>query len=200
MSETNTAAFGVFPDRRSIETVVTSLKREGFQSSDISVLFRDSRGNWEFAAQKDSKSAAAAASGTSSAGAAHGALRWLAGISAIAIPGQGTFVAVGPIRSALEGTAFGSIHGALAGSLIGMGVPESEARRYEGRIVSSWFLLSVNCTDSQRLSKARQILSETRAEDVLATSMSESGFYSSDRSMAGGSSIPGAELARSHTS
>ena len=110
----------------------------------------------------------------------HGALRWLAGIGAIAIPGQGTFVAVGPIRAALEGTAFGGLHGALAGSLIGMGVPENRARRYEDRLSSSWFLLSVHNTDSQQTRKAKQILAETLAEDVLSTDKSDADYFNSE--------------------
>jgi len=183
MSETNAAAFGIFRDRTSVETVVTNLRKEGFRNSDVSVLFRENRGVWEQTHKKNSKpSAAEQATSTASVGSSHGALRWLAGIGAIAIPGQGTFVAVGPVRAALEGTAFGGVHGALAGSLIGMGVPEFQAMRYEGRIESSCFLLSVHNSNSRQMTKAKRILAETLAEDVSSTEGSNADALNSRRS------------------
>jgi hypothetical protein len=210
MSEMNAAAFGIFPDRLSIETVVTTLKREGFRNSDVSVLFRENRGTWVQTQHKNSKATVtvkpkSAKVGSPKAtsttvGSSHGALRWLAGLSAIAVPGEGMFVAVGPIRAALEGTAFGGLHGALAGSLIGMGVPENRARRYEGRLSSSWFLLSVHNTDSQQMRKAKQILTETLAEDVLTTDESDADDFDSNRSLADEPVIAGAGMSQGHTS
>lgn len=194
MTEMNAAAFGIFPDRMSIESVVTTLRREGFRNTDVSVLFRENRGIWEKTHQENSKTSATAKATSATVGSSHGALRWLAGIGAIAIPGQGTFVAVGPIRAALEGTAFGGLHGALAGSLIGMGVPENRARRYEDRLSSSWFLLSVHNTDSQQTRKAKQILAETLAEDVLSTDESDAGDFNSNRSLSGELVIAGAGM------
>ena len=129
MSEKNAIAFGIFPDRVSIENVVKSLRKEGFQSSDVSILFRENRGTWEQSRPKSPKAAAAAKATATTVGSAHGALRWLSGIGAVAVPGEGTFVAVGTLRAALEGHAFGGVHSALAGSLIGMGVPEHQAKR-----------------------------------------------------------------------
>jgi hypothetical protein len=169
MSEKNPAVFGIFPDRMSIETVVTSLKKEGFRNSDVSVVFRENRGTYEQARPLSSIASAAAKATATTVGACHGALRWLAGLAPVAIPGRGTFVAVGPIRAALEGSAFGGMHGALAGSLIEMGVPEYQAKRYEGWLENRWFLLSVQLTDSSLMTKARRILAETLAEDVLFT-------------------------------
>jgi hypothetical protein len=180
MSEQNPAAFGIFPDRMSIETVVTSLKREGFSNSDVSVLFRENRGTWEQTRPLSSLASAAAKATSSTVGACHGALRWLAGLSPIAIPNRGTFVAAGPIRAALEGNAFGGIHGALTGSLIGMGVPEYQAKRYEGWLENRWFLLSVQFADSQLMIKARRILAETLAEDVLFTDDPNGYFFNSN--------------------
>ena len=210
MSDLNAAAFGIFPDRLSIETVVTTLKREGFRNSDVSVLFRENRGTWVQTHHKNSKAsvtvkakltAVESPKATSTTGkSSHGALRWLAGLSAIAIPGEGMFVAVGPIRAALEGTAFGGLHGALAGSLIGMGVPVHLARRYEGRLSRSWFLLSVHNTDSQQMRKAKQILAETLAEDVLSTDESDADDFNSIRSLTGEPVIAGARTRQGHTS
>ena len=63
-----------------------------------------------------------------------GALGWLAGIGALAIPGVGPFIAAGPIMAALGGAAVGAAVGGLTGALVGMGIPEYEAKHYEGKI------------------------------------------------------------------
>jgi hypothetical protein len=44
---------------------------------------------------------------------------------------------------ALSGLGVGAAVGGIAGALIGMGIPEYEAKRYEGRIKSGNILLSV---------------------------------------------------------
>ena len=63
-----------------------------------------------------------------------GALGWLAGIGALAIPGVGPFIAAGPIMGMLGGIGVGGAIGGITGALIGLGIPEYEAKRYEGRI------------------------------------------------------------------
>ena len=63
-----------------------------------------------------------------------GALGWIAGIGALAIPGIGPFIAAGPIMAALSGAAVGAAVGGIAGGLIGLGIPEIEAKRYEGKV------------------------------------------------------------------
>jgi|SRR5882724_6645216 len=164
------AAFAIFPDRVSIENVVTSLRREGFRNSDVSVLFRENRGTWEQTHKKDFKTSITAwAISTTTMESSHGALRWLPGIGVIEIPGQGSFVAVGPVRSAIKGTEFGGIHGALVVSLMAMGVPEWQAKRYERRLSNYWFLLTVQSTDSQMTIKARRILEDALAYEVAST-------------------------------
>jgi hypothetical protein len=169
MSEKTAAAFGIFPDRMGIETVVSSLKREGFSNSDISVLFRESRGTWGQTRPMSSVAAAAARATSLSVGSCYGALRWLVGLSPVTIPGKGIFVAVGPVRAALESNTSNGTHGPLAGSLIGMGVPEYHAKRYESWLENRWFLLSVQFTDAQRMIKLKRILAATLAEDILFT-------------------------------
>lgn len=59
----------------------------------------------------------------------------LAGIGALAIPGVGPLVApAGPIMAALSGAAVGAAIGGIGGALIGMGIPEYEAKQYETKI------------------------------------------------------------------
>ena len=58
--------------------------------------------------------------------------------------------------------------GTLVGALIGMGIPEYEAKRYEGRVKNGGILLSVHCDNSEWVDKAKHILKGTGAEDIAS--------------------------------
>ena len=64
-----------------------------------------------------------------------------------------------------------------------MGIPEYEAKRYEGRVKSGGILLSVHCDNSEWTSKAKDILEETGAQDVYSTGEAKADFSKSDRPM-----------------
>ena len=70
--------------------------------------------------------------------------------------------------AALAGLGAGSVVGGLAGALIGMGIPEYEAKRYEGRIRKGGILLSVHCDNDLMVSRAKEMLRHTGAEDIAA--------------------------------
>ena len=95
-----------------------------------------------------------------------GALGWLAGIGALAIPGLGPFVAAGPIMAALSGAAAGATVGGLTGALVGMGIPEIEAKQYEGKVKGGNILMSVHTDDSDQRKRAKEIFERNRAEDI----------------------------------
>jgi hypothetical protein len=65
------------------------------------VLLPENLGNREIATQKNTKALEEATTGAGSGAVIGGALGWLVGIGALAIPGLGPFIAVGPIMAAL---------------------------------------------------------------------------------------------------
>jgi hypothetical protein len=71
--------------------------------------------------------------------------------------------------AALAGAGLGGAVGGVTGALIGMGIPEYEAKRYEGRVKDGGILLSVHSDDSQWTKKAKEILERTGAQDVSST-------------------------------
>ncbi|MDZ4784759.1 MAG: DUF3341 domain-containing protein, partial [bacterium] len=107
-----------------------------------------------------------AATGTLSGATIGGVLGLLAGIGTLAIPGVGPLIAAGPIMATLAGVGVGGALGGLTGALIGLGIPEYEAKRYEGRINDGGILLSVHADDSVWAQKAWDILKKTGAEDI----------------------------------
>lgn len=165
----NTAVFGIFKDRYSVERAVDSLKTSGFRASDISVLFPDNEGSRDFAHEKSTKAPEGAATGATSGAVIGGTLGWLVGIGSLAIPGVGPFIAAGPIMAALAGAGVGGAVGGLTGALIGMGIPEFEAKRYEGLVKDGGILLSVHCESSELVSQAKDVLKAEGAHDVTST-------------------------------
>jgi hypothetical protein len=108
-----------------------------------------------------------------------GALGWLAGVGALAIPGLGPFIAV----AALAGFGVGGAVGGVTGALIGMGIPEYEAKRYEGRIKEGGILLSVHCDSSEWATRAKDILKRTGGQDIASTGEASADFMKTDKPM-----------------
>ena len=105
----------------------------------------------------------------------------MAGISALAIPGVGPFIAAGPIMAALAGVGVGGATGGLIGALVGLGIPEYEAKRYEGRVKDGGILLSVHCNNSDEISRAKDILKQTGADDIASSGEKSGGSDKTDR-------------------
>jgi hypothetical protein len=169
MAGKNTAAFGIYKDRATAETAVDRLLAGGFSNQDVSVLMSDNSGSKDFATEKNTKAPEGTTTGAGVGGVVGGTLGLLAGIGALAIPGVGPLIAAGPIMAGLAGLGIGGAVGGLVGALVGMGIPEYEAKRYEGRVKDGGILLSVHCNTSEEISKAKDILKETGAEDIASS-------------------------------
>ena len=183
MAGKNTSVYGIYPNELTVENGVDALRQAGFRSTDISVLFPDNRGTKDFAHEKNTKAPEGAATGAGSGMVIGGALGWLAGIGALAIPGLGPFIAAGPIMGLLGGMGAGGAIGGIAGALIGMGIPEYEAKRYEGRIREGGVLLSVHCDESDWVKRAKDILEQTGAKDISSSGEATADYAKTDRPM-----------------
>jgi ActD protein len=190
MRDKNIAVFGIYPNRSDALAAVETLKSAGFRNTDISVLVPDNPGTKDLALEKDSKAPEGATAGGITGGVIGGALAWLAGIGALSIPGIGPFIAAGPIMGVLGGIGVGGAIGGLAGALIGLGIPEYEAKRYEGRIRKGGILLSVHCDNSDWMKRAKSILDQTGAEDISSAQEAKADFAASDRPMSRALSNP----------
>jgi hypothetical protein len=168
MAGKNTAVFGIYKDSALAERAVDRIIAAGFSNNDISVLLPDSQSSKEFAHEKNTKAPEGTATGVTTGGVVGGTLGLLAGIGALAIPGIGPFIAAGPIMGALAGLGVGGAVGGLIGALVGMGIPEYEAKRYEGRVKEGGVLLSVHCDTSEEISRAKDLLKDTGAEDIAS--------------------------------
>jgi len=69
----------------------------------------------------------------------------------------------------LAGVGVGGAVGGFTGALIGMGIPEYEAKRYEGSLQKGAILVSVHCDTSEEIKLAKGIMKNTGGEDVSST-------------------------------
>jgi uncharacterized membrane protein len=98
-----------------------------------------------------------------------GTLGVLAGIGALAIPGLGPFIAAGPLMAALSGAAAGAALGGITGALIGFGIPEIEAKKYEGKLRGGNILVAVHVDDSDQEKRAKEVFRIEGAHDIIST-------------------------------
>ena len=169
MASKNIAVFGICPAYSNTELAVDQLRAQGFRNTDISVLLPENVGTKDIGHVGASKAPEGATTGAASGAVIGGALGWLVGLGALAIPGVGPFLAAGPLVAALAGIGAGGAVGGMVGALIGFGIPEYEAKRYEGRVRKGGILISVHCDNSDWADKAEKILKNAGAEDVSHT-------------------------------
>lgn len=177
----NKAVFGIYASERQLDEGLARLRDAGFRNTDVSVLVPENIGNKDFAHEKGTKAPEGAATGAASGAVIGGALGWLAGIGSLAIPGVGPFIAAGPILGLLGGIGAGGAVGGFTGALIGMGIPEYEAKRYEGRVKKGGLLLSVHCDDGDWVDRAKDIMEQTGAEDISSTSEASGDYAVTDK-------------------
>jgi hypothetical protein len=163
------SVFCIVKSSEQASQVVGYLRDEGFSQNDISAIFPDTAGTRDFAHEKGTKSPEGAVAGVGGGAVLGGALGWLAGVGALAIPGIGPILAAGPIAAALSGAAVGGAVGGITGALVGLGIPEYEAKRYEGKVKEGGILLSVHTENSDEVKRAKDLFERVGAEDISST-------------------------------
>ncbi|MDQ6647414.1 MAG: complement resistance protein TraT [Pseudomonadota bacterium] len=152
------------------ENIVQELKGSGFSNDDISALLPDKRGTKDFAHEHNTKAPEGATTGGIAGLGVGAAVGWLAGIGALAIPGVGPFIAAGPIMAALGGAALGTATGGIIGALVGLGIPEFEAKRYDAKIREGNILISVHAEDNKLRDVAKEVFERNNANDISSAS------------------------------
>lgn len=181
MAGKNTAVFAIYQTRARTEEAVDVLVQNGFRVEDISVLMADNVGTKDFATEKHTKAPEGATTGAVAGGIAGGTLGLLAGLGALAIPGIGPLLAAGPLVAALAGVGAGGAVGGLIGALTGLGIPEFEAKRYEGMIRSGGILLSIHCDNSDWIDRAKALLERTGGQNVSSKSEASADYAATDK-------------------
>jgi hypothetical protein len=158
----------VFADRADAQRAINELRRDGFREDQVGVISPGSEYGIPHAevastdAATHSKVAEGAAIGAAT-GAGIGAL-WALGIAASVLPAIGPVVAGGLLLSVIASAGGAAAVGTLVGALVGLGVPEEEARYYEGEVTAGRTLVTVQ--PDGRHTEADNILRRNGAYDM----------------------------------
>ena len=163
------AVIGIASGEAHAARIGNELMAAGFSASDISVLYPDRGQVRDLAHKEESKAPEGAATGAGTGGVIGAGLGWLVGIGSLAIPGLGPFIAAGPILAALGGASIGAAVGGLTGALVGLGIPEYEAKLYEGKLREGNVLMSVHTENGDQEDRAKKIFERAGAHDVSST-------------------------------
>lgn len=177
----NISAFGIYPDEQTVSDAVEALKAAGFRQTDISVLYPENLGSKDFAHERHTKAPEGAVAGGGSGAVVGAALGWLAGAGTMFIPGLEGVAAAGPIMGLLSGMGVGVSIGGLAGAIAGAGIPEYEAKRYEGRVRDGGILVSVHCDNAEWAQTAKGLLKRSGAGHVSTAAEAKADFARSEK-------------------
>ncbi|MEI9974667.1 MAG: DUF3341 domain-containing protein [Ignavibacteriota bacterium] len=177
----NIAVFATFRDRPHADAGVKELLDSGFPEEDISVLLAENIGTKDFAHERHSKGPEGAVLGGVVGVIVGGTLGVLAGLGMISVPAIAQYLASGPVMDALAGAGAVGFLGAIIGAIIGLGIPEFEAKRYRGLIKEGRSLLSVHCDSSDWVTRAKRVLKAVGGRGVVATGESSAGFAASTK-------------------
>ncbi len=179
------SVIAIAKDQAQAENIVDRLIENNFNNEDISVLMSNRSGSKlednltsgnaaravrastsSLQPEKHTKAPEGATAGAITGGVIGGTLGLLAGIGTLAIPGFGALIAAGPILAALSGSAVGGSLGLITSALIGLGIPEIEAKQYEARLKKGAVLISVHTQNEKEIENAKKIFKEQGAESI----------------------------------
>jgi hypothetical protein len=155
---------GVVATQVQAEAIVFRLHALGFSSHHISLLFPDERRTTAGARKRGVR----APNGAVAGGAVSLALGLLAGLGTLALPGLGPLIAAGPIMEALSAATVGATMGSVVAVLVGMGVSEYQAKRYEQRLRTGHVLVSVHTESAAERKQVFAMFKQLGAMDMGA--------------------------------
>ena len=146
-----------FKNHADVEAVLHRLKMMGVTEKQIGVVMSDETHGKHFRIENHSKVDQGIAAGATFGGIVGGILAAIVGGGILPVPGLNLILA-GGVVSALAGGGVGAATGGLIGGLIGLGIPEHEAKLYEGKLRSGGILLAVEAANSEQADKIRKVL------------------------------------------
>jgi len=134
---------GVFEDRRHADQAIKELRDAGFREDQIGVAMRHTEGSTEVVTDEHDTHAGTGTIAGVLTGLGLGALAGLGVLSGV-IPVVGPAIAAGTLGVILSNAAAGAGIGALVGALVGAGIPEEEAKYYQGEFEQGRTIVTVN--------------------------------------------------------
>lgn len=156
MNKACSTRVGVFKTREAADKAIADLRAAGYRDDQIGLVGKNAKGK---TVRTDGPGETNAGEGVvigAVAGAAGGAAIGV-GILAGVIPVIGPVLAIGTLGTILLNAAGGAAIASLAGGLIGWGIPEEDAKYYEGEVNEGRYLVTADF--SGRKDDAESVLS-----------------------------------------
>lgn len=149
-NDTLGTVIGVFEDQNMARRAVDDLKSAGFNDDQIGFAVRNGK-DGEQVSDSASQDAGNVGGGAATGAIGGGVLGGIIGAAAsLLIPGFGPVIAGGILAATLGGAALGAAAGGILGALTGMGVPEEEARYYQGEFEAGRTIVTVKAGDREQ--------------------------------------------------
>jgi len=169
MDENTMLAIGSLKRRDRLKDLLRQLTAAGFSEAAVSLMVPDHELGTDPADEpprEGSDKLRDLTLGAASGGLLLGTLGGLIGLASLAIPGLWLFLVGGPLAVALGDAIAGGAVGAVAGALIGMRIPDHQAKQYEESLRHGGAIVSVHAHNQTELESAMKILADTGAEDL----------------------------------
>ncbi len=164
ISEKKLAAFGLYINKKEAEWAIGRLEKNGFPREDISMLAPQRFGKRDFVYEQKTSIQDGAVIGSVVGFLILGFAGFLWGMSGRSVMTENIvpfwFVSTG------VGCMIGLLFGAAAGALVGIGTPQSAAKRYGFYLKEGGIVLSVHLKNETDRKLASQILQTTHAQDI----------------------------------
>jgi len=158
---------GVYSSREAVEDALREFDLAGFAQTDMSVVLPDSNETQQADRDIDVKAKKPKAAWVVGAGVGDtpsGSLGSFTAFTDLTVPGLGTFLVAGPLIGILAG---GAANDAI-GALVGVGIPEHEAKRYAERLKRGGVLVSIHVDSISEANRARALLIQTGGTDTAS--------------------------------
>lgn len=178
---TTSTVIALFESRIAAERAVNSLVHAGFSRDSVSVITSNAASPTGDVPNIGPQEQIGTGTDAGSGAAVGGLAGFIGGIIALAIPGIGPILAVGPLAAGIMGAGIGAAAGGLVGALKQHGVPEADVSRLSDAIRRGRVMVTAHIP-ADRVDHAADILDKGGAldvdeagEDVVTTSGTSTG-------------------------
>ena len=160
-----TTVIATYPDHDSAEGAVRRLQKEGIPMQNLSIIGKDfqtvERPLGFITTGSVAKEGAKVGAWTG------GIFGLLVGAAFLILPGIGPVVVAGPLSAALlggiEAALAGAAFGGVTGALVGLGISQDQAIRYESQVKAGKFLVTLRGDEAQ-IERAKSLFNNSKAE------------------------------------
>jgi hypothetical protein len=161
MAVSSAAAYGIYSQDVALADVVDTLNQAGFDNDDICMMLSPShpiasivREASLFSSEREENAATA------------GLIGWLSAFGAVLIPTVGFFIRSQAFLHALMATREAPALCGNARTLVGLGLSELDAEKYEDQLRRVGVLVYVSCGESAKTLWAQEVLRHTGAKET----------------------------------